>query len=97
MKYYVIAGTRQEFDAYILSKSMLLFADGETSISLSHFVYVSSPDTLRGIEDPTGWFVGSFRQRKDLKDIIVAILMSKRHSVKHNEFIDLCVEMGFER
>ena len=97
MKYYVIAGTRQEFEAYILSKSMLLFASGETSISLSHFVYVSSPDTLRGVEDPRGWFIGSFRQRKDIDDIIIALLISKRAFVKTDDFIKLCEEMGFQR
>lgn len=97
MKYYVIAGTRQEFEAYILSKSMLLFAAGETSISLSHFVYVSCPEILRGVENPKGWFIGSFRQRKDIDDIIIALLISKQAFVKTDDFIKLCEEMGFER
>lgn len=94
MKYYVVAGTKQEFDAYILSKSMLMFAAGETSISLSHFVYVSSPDTLRGIEDPRGWFIGSYKQRKDIRDIIHAIMIAQRGIVMTDEFVQLTRELG---
>ena len=71
-KLYIIAGNRQEFEFFIRKKADDLVKDGYP-ISLSHFVYVSSPETLLGHRDVHGWFYGSYRQRKDLRDIVMQI------------------------
>ena len=84
MKYYVIAGTKEQFNGFILAKSLELFAQGHTSISLSHFVYVSSPDVLRGVRDPHGWFYGTWQTRQDILDILIQLRLQS----KNNETIE---------
>jgi hypothetical protein len=73
-KYYVIAGSHEEYKAFILRKAMEMTIDGNTSITLSHFVYVSGPETLRGLRNPRGFFVGTWRKRTDSKDILLQLI-----------------------
>lgn len=76
-KYYIITGTRSEYNEFILRKSHELFSMG-VDISLSHFVYVVNSDVLRGIENPTGWFYGTWRERPDIKPLMQELLARKR-------------------
>ena len=69
-KYYVICGTRQEYNEFIQRKALELFNQGDTSVSLSQFVYVNSSDQLRGLVDPHGWFVGTWRDRSNIHEIL---------------------------
>lgn len=69
-KYFVICGTRQEFNEFIQSKALDLFGQGDTSVSLSQFVYVNSSDQLVGRVDPHGWFIGSWRDRSNIHEIL---------------------------
>jgi len=71
-KLFIVAGTWQEYTEFIRRKADELVKTGYP-ISLSHFVYVSCHDTLRGRRDIHGWFYGTYRQRKDLKDIVMQI------------------------
>jgi hypothetical protein len=73
-KYYVIAGSHEEYKAFILRKAMEMTIDGNTSISLSDFVYVSGPETLRGLRNPRGFFVGTWQKKSDIKDILLTLL-----------------------
>ena len=72
-KIYVVAGTRAEYETYIRKKAHELHQQNQTTISLSHFVYVSDPYVLRGLREVHGYFVGSYRQRDDLKEIVDTI------------------------
>lgn len=76
-KYYVISGTREEFNHFIIEKAKELFSKG-VDISLSHFVYVASEDNLRGVEDPTGWLYGTWRERTDIKPLLITLMTRKR-------------------
>jgi hypothetical protein len=69
-KYYVICGTVFEFNEFMQRKALELFGQGDTSISLSHFVYVNSSDQLKGLVDPHGWFVGTWRDRSNIHEIL---------------------------
>ncbi len=71
-KLFIVAGNKREYDFFIRRKADELAKTGYP-ISLSHFVYVSSPDTLLGRRDIHGWFYGSYRQRADIKDIVMRI------------------------
>jgi len=71
-KLFIVAGTWQEYTEFIRRKADELVKTGYP-ISLSHFVYVSNVYTLRGRRDIHGWFYGSYRQRTDLKDIVMQI------------------------
>lgn len=70
---YVIAGTMAEYDNFIRRKAQQLFAEGQTSISLSDFMFVSRPDQLRGLRDVHGYFIGTYRNRNDIREIVDTI------------------------
>lgn len=76
-KYYVISGTRQEYNDFIIKKAKELFSNG-VDISLSHFVYVASEENLRGVNDPTGWLYGSWRERTDIKRLLITLMSRKK-------------------
>ena len=69
-KYYVICGTRQEYNEFIQKKAMELFNQGDTSVSLSQFVYVNDSTSLKGYSEPHGWFIGTWRDRSNIHEII---------------------------
>lgn len=53
---------------------------------------VHSPDQLRGMRDPTGIFVGTWRERKDIFEILNALLVQMTDPVKHKIIQTLLVE-----
>jgi hypothetical protein len=71
-KLFIVAGNKREYDFFIRKKADELAKTGYP-ISLSHFVYVSDFETLRGHRDVHGWFYGSYLQREDLQDIVMQI------------------------
>ena len=77
MKYIVVAGTRAEYEKFILKKAKDMFAVGQTSVSFSDFVYATA-DSIRGYSDPHGWFVGSWRNREDIKEILMLLRVAQR-------------------
>ncbi len=68
-KFYVIAGNRNEFENFCHNKCNDLIKEGKT-VSLSNFVYVISPIQLKGLSSPHGWFIGSWRTRHNIKEIV---------------------------
>ena len=80
MKTFVIAGTATEARHWIDSNIRKRYAAGQTSVSLSDYVTVTSSTTLRGIVDPHGVFVGSWKERWDLEEIVETLFMCS-HSV----------------
>ncbi len=93
-KYYIIAGNKQEFATFIKRKALELFNEGQTSISLSDFVYVSSPDTLIGMREPTGWFYGTWVKRTDISDILRQLLTSTTSTEKCEKFLKIIADYG---
>lgn len=57
--FLVVAGTYKEYEYYRRQNQFT-----------SHYRYVASPDMLRGLRDTRGVFIGSWRQRKDIKEIL---------------------------
>ncbi|CAB5220914.1 hypothetical protein UFOVP240_54 [uncultured Caudovirales phage] len=64
MKTFVIAGNWNEFTYYTRDKIL----------NGTSYVYVSSPDTLRGHQDIHGMFIGTWRERKDIADILDTLI-----------------------
>lgn len=91
-KYFVIAGNRSEYMEFVHKKVNELFQCGQTSITFSHFVYVDSADNLRGYSNPTGWFVGSWREKKGINEIIVCLHIAKSQYVPNPEFEKILIE-----
>jgi hypothetical protein len=64
MKNYIIAGTYEQYKHWLRTKIL----------SPSTHVYVTNPDTLRGVHNPHGWFIGTWRDRDDMEQIFEVLL-----------------------
>jgi len=69
-KIYVVAGNYDQYRMYVRRKIQELYNQGNTSISMSDFVHVHNADSLRGLQNIHGFFVGTYRERSDLQEII---------------------------
>ena len=72
-KIFIIAGTYDQYRSWIKDMrniDRIYQADPSRSISLSNFVYVSGPDQFRGHNEVHGYFVGTYRDRPDIRDIV---------------------------
>ena len=78
MKTFVVAGTAHEANYWIIQDLGKRYPSN-TSASMSDYVYVSSPDSLRGIQDPHGVFVGNWLGRPDIFEIVQALMMASVH------------------
>jgi len=76
---YIVAGTMEEYWNWIRANNL---------DPMKH-KYVSGVDILRGISNPHGRFIGSFRQRTDLKGIIMQIAISNTtgHTIEFKNLI----------
>ena len=77
MKIYVIAGNTQEFLFYRAEKFNSL-KDTVEGININDFVNVSSCNVLRGVTNPHGVFIGTWRNRLDINDILSTISVCSR-------------------
>lgn len=68
-KIFVVAGHVSEYTYWVKNNIDKYYAKN-SSMSLSNFVYVSGPETFRGFREVHGVFVGSFRNRQDIRDIV---------------------------
>lgn len=75
-KYFVVCGSRDQFNVFVKRKTDELWNQGHTSITFSHFVYVSGVDQIRGYSNPSGFFVGTWYMRDDIRDILAVLLAS---------------------
>jgi len=73
-KIYVVAGTRWEAKEWIMQDIEKKYPN-DPSVTISNYVYVDSPNRIRGLNDPHGVFVGSWRIRHDIKEIVEALLL----------------------
>jgi hypothetical protein len=78
-KIYVIAGTAREATEWARSNLQKRILNGETPIGISEYVYVTGVDNLRGIRNPHGVFIGSWRHRLDSYEIVQALMMQTTH------------------
>lgn len=76
-KTYVVAGNHNEFLQHVKQKLQRLWAEGDTRLSISDFVYVSSVEKLRGLRTIKGYYYGSYMKRPDIAEIQNMINMIK--------------------
>ena len=73
---YVVAGTADEAYNYINRKIAERVSNGENISRISEYKYVDSVNSIRGIRNPTGVFIGTWRERKDIFDIVSVLRSS---------------------
>lgn len=78
-KIYVIAGTAREATDWVKSNLQKRILNGETPLGISEYAYVTGVDTLRGIRNPHGVFVGNWLGRPDIFDIVEALMIASIH------------------
>jgi len=79
VKTIVIAGNYNQGLNWAESDCKKRWANGNTSISLSEYIIVSNANQLRGIQDPHGVFVGTWREREDIEEIVETLFMQSIH------------------
>jgi hypothetical protein len=72
-KTFVIAGTIWQAKEWIKQDIEKKYPTNP-SLTISHYVYVDSPSRLRGYNDPHGVFIGTWRSRSDIKEIVETLL-----------------------
>jgi hypothetical protein len=90
MKQFIITGTHYEFDTFVKSK---LKAYPEL-YERKDFIYVPGPNTFFGHEEVTGWFYGSWRERKDIRQIL-DMLSIKAKMPYMISLTNIFIEYGF--
>ena len=79
-KIFVIAGNFEQANDWMKKDIKRRWEAGETSITLSHYIYVDSPTRVKGYLNPHGVFVGSWRERKDILDIAITLHVSSANN-----------------
>ena len=91
MKTLVVAGTQHEANYWIIQDLGKKYPSN-TSLSMSDYIIVHSPDQLRGMRDPKGIFIGTWRNRKDIFEILNMLLVQMTDQTKHKIIQDLLVQ-----
>jgi hypothetical protein len=73
-KIYVIAGNRDQAHQWMKENIQKRMASGETTLSYSDYVLFTNVDSLRGVANPHGVFVGTWRERDDLDNVFMILL-----------------------
>lgn len=79
-KIYVIAGNKFQFDEYRRRKLEEMTARQIIDFRYADIVYVSSRNVLRGVADPHGVFIGTWKERKDMEEIFQELLVRQTAS-----------------
>jgi len=66
MKLFIICGNHQEYQEFVNKKISSL----TESFRITDFVYVSSPKAFVGHSNPHGWFIGTWRELPDIREIL---------------------------
>lgn len=91
MKTLVIAGNANEAKYWIIQDLGKKYPSN-TSLNMSDYIIVSNPDQLRGMKDPTGIFVGTWKQRPDIFELLNMLLVQMTDPIKHKIIQNLLVE-----
>ena len=79
MKTYVVAGTNHEAQTWIAKNYQERVAIGDKQASTRDYVYVADKNTLAGVRDPHGVFVGNWLGRPDIFDIVQELMLKSVH------------------
>jgi hypothetical protein len=74
MKHFVVCGDYDQFRVFSKKKYIEL-ANSGYPINHTDFIY-ATVDSIRGHRNPTGWFWGTWRERKDIDEIITHLRIS---------------------
>lgn len=73
MKTFVIAGDHHQATQWIRQDISYHAQQYGEWRSMLDYIYVSSAERLKGYSNPHGRFVGTWRERKDLREILITL------------------------
>ena len=73
-KIFVIAGNSQQAIKWMKGNNQKRWDNGDTSATLSDYVIVENPTIMRGHRNPHGVFIGTWKDRTDIMDIVMALM-----------------------
>ena len=76
MKKHIIAGTSQQAQEWLRTNFQERIATGDKSVSLNDYSIVFDAQMLRGLQDVHGVFIGTWRDRKDIVEILDVLALS---------------------
>ena len=91
MKTLVIAGNAHEANYWIINDLGKKYPTVSTH-RMSDYVLIRTADDLRGMKDPTGIFVGTWKQREDIFEILNMLLVNMIDTTKHRIIQTLLVQ-----
>lgn len=74
-KIFVIAGSYFQAEEWIKSNLEKRSNSGVTTLSRSEYVYVSNASDIRGYHNPHGVFIGTWKERHDIREIVQALMV----------------------
>jgi hypothetical protein len=83
-KKLVIGGNSEQARHWIIQDLERRERAGETTLSLSEYTIVHRADQLRGLRNPDGVFIGTWRERRDLAEIVEHLLTIMTEPTKYN-------------
>jgi hypothetical protein len=88
MKVYVVAGNHDQAYEYINRKIAERISNGETVNKIGDYVYLDKVNRLRGVSNPHGVFIGTWRDRPDILDIVFELIMHSTDPTRLREIHD---------
>lgn len=79
MKIFVIAGNNAEAEYWIKRDLEKRALSGVTTLSRSEYVTLSNVVQLKGVSNPHGVFYGTWRNRRDIQEIVQSLMMQSTH------------------
>lgn len=90
LKHFIIAGNHQQFKEFVNKKLSSL----TESFRFTDFVYVSGPEVFRGYSNPHGWFIGTWRERPDIREILSILPVQYHNEPTPQSIIDAWTEIN---
>ena len=73
---YVVAGTFDQAKEYISRKRFDYLNSGDPPLLMPNYLYVSVAQHLKGIRNPTGVLIGTWRERPDIIEILETLMLA---------------------
>jgi len=78
--FFIVAGTHAEYKDWLRQNRSRFPAN-----NINDFIWVHGSDVFRGSANPHGFFIGTFRSRPDLYDIVQTIILCSHDMTKQTK------------
>jgi hypothetical protein len=78
---YIVSGTYEQYKQYRAKKfeEFLELPPTQDFKEFPDYVYVQHPENLKGVSNPKGFYIGTYKERPDIGHIQLLVCMAKKH------------------